>query len=399
MTSITSKSLIISQGVEWKSYFFCWLCVCTDFFSVFFIVSWIFVSNEYINADFLGNFSLIAEIWCIKMAVAIVLPIACMPIFWFAFAMWCVIYVIFNEMEVHCCCKFVFLFLFLTLGNALAAILYCMFAFLATLFAEILSFSFVAVFIWGILTVDNWNYTDQVSANAISEFLFFVSNGSNKHNDKLIRISSINFAYNPQSDLAQYILQRKQDETLHQLTYQNIRDHSRNPEDANLFKDIFQAYCTRWQGTGWHRWNENPEKFAEVIMETAGYLLLYISFPIYMLSRVVTVVYPYFIIGYITYYHLWFKMNIFELAMLGIYVLLQMITVILGFFVVRTHMWLWHIMPGMNRYRMELHKLDINAFLKRLYHFYDSIQWMPITKGILVEKFGKDIGEIIVSYL
>ena len=49
MTSIMSKSLALSQGVEWKSYLFCWLCVCTDFFSIFFIVSWIFLSNQHLH--------------------------------------------------------------------------------------------------------------------------------------------------------------------------------------------------------------------------------------------------------------------------------------------------------------------------------------------------------------
>ena len=56
MTSIMTKSFVISQGIEWKSYLFCWLCVITDFFSIFFIVSWVFLSSEDIGGDFLGYF-------------------------------------------------------------------------------------------------------------------------------------------------------------------------------------------------------------------------------------------------------------------------------------------------------------------------------------------------------
>ena len=71
MTSIMTKTFIISQGVEWKSFLFCWLCVITDFFSIFFVVSWIFLSNDYINGDFLGYFSIVGEL-CQKYVLLIV---------------------------------------------------------------------------------------------------------------------------------------------------------------------------------------------------------------------------------------------------------------------------------------------------------------------------------------
>merc|ERR1719499_3085132 len=71
MTSIMTKSLVISQGLEWKSYIWCWLCVCTDFFSIFFIVSWLFLSNEHINGEFLGYFSVIGEVWCWKVMIEV----------------------------------------------------------------------------------------------------------------------------------------------------------------------------------------------------------------------------------------------------------------------------------------------------------------------------------------
>merc|ERR1719334_211676 len=92
MTSIMSKSLVISQGLDWKSYIWTWLCVCTDFFSIFFVVSWIFLSNDYINGQFLGHFSIIGEIWCWKVFIAIV------PFFVFGFlsyvlfAFWLMLY-------------------------------------------------------------------------------------------------------------------------------------------------------------------------------------------------------------------------------------------------------------------------------------------------------------------
>merc|ERR1719499_2606690 len=74
MTSIMSKSLIISQGLDWKSYIWCWLCVCTDFFSIFFVVSWIFLSNDHIDGDFVGYFSIIGQVWCWKVIFGVLPP-------------------------------------------------------------------------------------------------------------------------------------------------------------------------------------------------------------------------------------------------------------------------------------------------------------------------------------
>ena len=78
MTSIMSKMLIISRGIDWISCIFSWLCVCTDFFDIFFIVSLIFSSNNCINSldddkgfSGLGYFNRFSQIWCWKIICGI----------------------------------------------------------------------------------------------------------------------------------------------------------------------------------------------------------------------------------------------------------------------------------------------------------------------------------------
>merc|ERR1711997_1223072 len=75
-------------------------------------------------------------------------------------------------------------------------------------------------------------------------------------------------------------------------------------------------------------------------------IVLYITVPIFILSRVFTILYPYWICAYLSYHGLWTEMQLFELVMLGSYIGLQIIILILGIFVFRTHRWLWHIAPG-----------------------------------------------------
>ena len=84
--------------------------------------------------------------------------------------------------------------------------------------------------------------------------------------------------------------------------------------------------------------------------------------------------------------------------MLGIYVLLQLIIFIFSVFVFQTHIWLWHILPGVESYHMKWES-NFNPFLTKMYSFYDSIQWAPITKQILTQKFGQDIGNLIMDYV
>merc|ERR1712154_671950 len=105
-----------------------------------------------------------------------------------------------------------------------------------------------------------------------------------------------------------------------------------------------------------------------LIIALAG---LYVILPIYMLSRIVTILYPYWIAGYLSYHGLWSEMQLFELVMLGSYIALQWTILILGIFVFRTHRWLWHVAPGSSYVRFPS---DLKNAKREMVNFYDGVQ-------------------------
>merc|ERR1712141_133360 len=108
----------------------------------------------------------------------------------------------------------------------------------------------------------------------------------------------------------------------------------------------------------WKRWSRRMTwKFRSTCWETflynnsMGMMMTFLQFftiPFYLLSRIASVFYPYFIIGYLSINGLWNEMALFELVMLGTYISLQVLILLLGIPVFTTHHWLWHILPGVS---------------------------------------------------
>ena len=416
MTSIMTKSFIISQGVEWKSYLFCWLCVITDFFSIFFIVSWIFLSNDYINGDFLGYFSIVGELWCCKVMISILPPIVLIAWGWCFVAFW----LLCNEIRrdnSSSSCKTIFclLLLFTIFGNIMFAIGFCVFSVVVGLFAEIFCFSIIAAFIFGFLTMNRWDYQNEKTANLLQKMLNFISGAPNRNNDRIIRILCLNYGYykhSPRvglthdSDLVKFIDKRRKEETLNTVSYKDIRQNCLQTSNATIFKTGIKKYLAIY-GELTNDMKENytstsrrtSRRIQYFFMDIGAIVLLYILVPIYLLSRVFTIIYPYILVSYIFYYDLFFKLDLFELTMLGVYIFLQLIIFVFGFFVVRTHLWLWHIAPGKVRWQANWKSVDANDMIACCYKYYDQIQWLPFAQEIVLQRFGKDIGGIIVEYL
>ena len=422
MTSIMTKCFVISQGVEWKSYLFCWLCVITDFFSIFFIVSWVFLSNQHINGDFLGYFSIIGQLWCFKIGISILPPIICFACGWIFGGYWLFMYDLFKQNRSKPWYQVGFYAFFWTVcGNAFFATGFCVCSIMAGLFGEIICFSFIAAFIFVFLTKNRWDYTNDKVSDMINEILNFISNASYKNNDRIIRILCINNAYyNPDPEtqnmfrtkdieLDRYIKKQHENDGLHNVTYKDIRENCCDKERAMIFQDGMKAYLEIWEDV----MNEiehlcNPTNPTETSIKikkggiaVGSLLLAYVGVPIYVLSRIFTIIFPYFLVIYIYYYQLFWKLDIFELTMLGVYIFLQLMVFIVGFFVIRLHLWLWHILPTKRRWQMLLssNKYDKKKFMQRTYKFYDEIQWLPFAQEIVFQRFGNDIGGIVVEYL
>ena len=92
MFSVMSKSLILSQGIEIYTFIWTWLCVVTDFFGIFFTLTWVFYSHDNIHGDFLGYFSIFGEIWIWKFAISTLIPVGFALVVFFGFGYWFMYY-------------------------------------------------------------------------------------------------------------------------------------------------------------------------------------------------------------------------------------------------------------------------------------------------------------------
>lgn len=404
MTSIMSKSLVISQGLDWKSYLWTWLCVITDFFSIFFVVSWLFLSNDQINGDFLGHFSIIGQVWCYKVLIAVIPFFVLVLVAYVCVGFWVLVWELYVENR-HKNTFFVIsmLCLFATCGNALIIVGLLVLCFVAILFMEIACFSFMAFVVWVFFTSDRWDYTRKKVAGYLHLMLRFVGNASLRNNDRVIRVLAINYAYKKTDKLGKWITERKEDESLQQVTWSDIRNNCENAKTANIVSDFSRAlkelpveYKQEFFGT--QPLCTNFHHLHDFSFATLGMIFVFLTMPIYMVSRVVTIAYPYWIAIYLTRHGLWSEMQLFELVMLGSYIGLQIVIFVLGIFVYRMHKWLWHVAPGTMRWNMQWTD-DTNAFLHRMYAFYDAVQWLPVVRTIVLRSFGPDIGPIVMIYV
>ena len=421
MTSIMTKSFVVSQGVEWKSSLFCWLCVITDFFSIFFIVSWIFLSNDFITGNFLGYFGFAGELWCIKIAISIApIPVA-IAIGWIFAGFWVALDNLLEQLRhAYLWQKITAIIGFSTFGNILFILVLSVGSIIFALIAEVFCFCYIAAFIIGYLSVDRWLYETESTSNAIKKMLDFVSNASHTNNDTIIRILCLNYGYykpitkvsKPRNTsdpyFVKFIQQQRAAESLHQVTYKDIRENC----------TALQKRHVKLLETGWEWYVDEIEdcknyighvtdlvsyscikRVKHFMVGLGGILALCVALPIYFLSRIFTIVYPYILVIYIYNNDLLFKLDIFELTMLGVYIFLQFVIFLLAFFVFRIHLWLWHILPGKALWDMGWDTINLNEFLGDAFKYYDEIQWLPFAQEIVLLRFGNDIGGIIVDYL
>ena len=465
LTSVVTKSFVFSRGVEWRSYIFCWLCVVTDFVSIFFLVSWLFLSHsQHINGDFLGYFGTIGEVWYYKVLIGILPLIVIQWIGCVLYGLWWCWNAMLNNID---CCEGVAWFLiFITIGNTLLLI--------GIAVMEICCFTFLTIFIYQWLTVNRWDFQDKYVSNIIKEIITFVSNSykfdttnndtnhnnSNYYNDRIIRILCVNYSYlynfetfyeeSMRDKLPKEIKDERKSKhprlgismsheevslevdrridkfkdarlytminthrhtgTLNKVTYKEIREHCYSTKDANIFefglkpfklfkRDVVAEFALIVD------YKDVLECIGRFFVGIFGLIVAYILVSCYVLSRIVTILYPYFILFYIYYNDIYYKLNVFQLTMLGIYIILQIAIFIFSYFVFRIHFWLWHILPGKSDVTKEIvwginhDKTELNRFLTTTYKYYDQVQWLPLVSKILIDLFGSDIGNIVVDYL
>ena len=259
--------------------------------------------------------------------------------------------------------------------------------------------------------------TDRISGNEnrkIIEMVIwmidFISNGSKK--ERVMRILAINRGVHEGHDIyyksshcaainifINKTVKNGQYEALKAVSYKDIRQNCKNSKKANL-PATFCSWLIKEERNGrkYIKRNHGFNRFFECIMYMAFLSIFFIFGPILMISKVVQIIYPWIIVGYLVYNDLLFtnEIDLFQLVMLGVYVILQLILFVLGWKVMRIHWWLWHIEPG--QISVYWSHLDKTKMISHTNKFYDDICWYPQVERIVLRMMGKDIGALVMDY-
>ena len=190
MISVTSKSFVFSKGINITQFIFTWFCVCTDFFAIFFSISWAFhVPDNFVVDDndnsFLSSFTVIGKIYISKVLFGS-LPIAiCSSIFLYFYAA----PKFFGKIADRGCniCTCTFALVMSIFGFIVCCSVLC-------LLSEIFNFTLIAIFIYYFGTTRFSKY-EQIKENKIlGETIQYIRDGrTNK--DKQYRVFAINADY------------------------------------------------------------------------------------------------------------------------------------------------------------------------------------------------------------
>ena len=205
-------------------------------------------------------------------------------------------------------------------------------------------------------------------------------------------MSQLQFFINQTADNGQYKALRK-------VSYKDIRKRCSHPWDAHFFSAILEGL---WEEHGDNKTqfeiSHGLDKFFSFVQLIGWFATVFIFFPILLLSKVLQVLFPWIIVGYLAYFNLLFtnQINQFQMVMLGIYIFLQLLLFTLGIHVFRIHWWIWHIHPG--RTSVYWYQVSEPRLMEEVHAFYDEMCWYPVITEMMLNHFGDDIGAIIMDY-
>ena len=154
-----------------------------------------------------------------------------------------------------------------------------------------------------------------------------------------------------------------------------------------------------------HKWKykDNPGSLRHSIALITLYVLTFVTGPIYALSRIFNVIFPLIVVLYLYIEGgivLFVDVNAFQSIMWLIYVVLMIIWWILAYPVLKEEYYLWWIMP----HRTSLRAPGKHAVVPPdkmtgiMLEKYEALIILPLIERLLLEKFGDDIGRVVLDY-
>eukprot|EP01083_Nonionella_stella_P156659 507573_1 len=398
MFSVISKSLILSQGIEKYTFIWTWLCVVTDFFGIFFTLTWVFYSHDSIHGEFLGYFNIFGQIWIYKFLISTLLPVAFGLIVFFGFAYWFLYCGLLCDSDFDSRprrrCGWSSLWL---IFSPIVAVL-CAFA--ACLAGEVFCFSILALVVYTFGT----NRIQQSRSDHTSELVGLILDFISQGNDKRLRILSINKGLKTKSArLNKYIdtnIASDGCDGLSKITYADIRKHCVNPHFASLFSYLFDTLLDEWREQRQRLCSgDYIDTFFNCIQFLIASSLLFWVLPVLLLSKILQILFPWIIVIYLSWNQLLFSdtIDLFQMVMLGVCIGLHLVILLLGIHVLKIHWYLWHIQPGSGSAYWG--NVNVASLKKHMHEFYDNVCWYPQVETIVFDSFlGNDIGRIIMDY-
>eukprot|EP01084_Bolivina_argentea_P148080 258967_1 len=430
MLSVSSKAFVfsIATAMNLKQLFFNWCCAVTDFFGVFFAVSWVFYEP---SSDHLSTaFTLIRNIWFYKIFCQLIM-IAPISIFCHILMMMDIYYNDIHRINNYCkiCLLMIgsfFLVTFLWACGIIASILV----------SEITTWTYLAGILWFLGTT-------RFSENKTSSEFWFTMvgwvNAAQKHRvgskykgctsftkkqDKIMRVSAINYAILKHkkrglgdATLIEYLNEHRQKNQYLNVTMSGIRSHTKDKKKGRFLRKFwFHFYGYFWDDVKddvyWY-WNEYK---ARGTVRSRRDLLQYGSMsigigictfifgPIYILTRFTTLFFAGFIILYLYFSYnvnIWNTefVDMFQTVMITIYLALSVILSILFYINCCEQYLLAHFLPSESWiYFVTSERISKDSIKDITNHYYEIIV-IPIRRAIVIEHFGPDLGPIILSYL
>ena len=431
LLSVASKSLVFAMGISnsFKQLFFNWLCAVTDFFGIFFVVCWVFYEPH--DESLQEAFSTIQSVWLWKLYI-FELPLVLIPAFLLYFSYcWAAVTEIDDVMSICARIALVFFaffsFSFMFVGGCIAGLL----------IAEITCWTWFAALLLILSSSRLPGYSKQ-SLQFYFTLLKWI-NSAEKHQigsrykgctsytkqqDKMMRLASANFElyggasnYQVDSRFHSYLDAHRTADQYMGVTYSGLRANviDGNRKNAQYLPKFWDHYGDMlrsvWQERSreydkWKRERDLKSFNSCALMTTlsSSFASLTLIFgPIYPISRMVHLVFPWFIVLYLYFEYdllIWTSPHIdtFQLVMITVYFGLSIFLAILLYLNVKEQYLLWHILPFSSQLN-QVTGLDGDRYLKKIANHYFGMTVIPIRRAIVIDHFGPDLGEIIVSYL
>ena len=203
-------------------------------------------------------------------------------------------------------------------------------------------------------------------------------------------------------DLLNAYLAGQSETYFHNVTYKNIRENTEDNGKSNYLHRF------RWYYTDTYRWSKRNKESMPILKEREkeykthhqqfykfcwliGFAVTYIVIPWVLLSKVVSLIFPFIMMKYANY------TNALQQCLFYIFMILLIMVSMMFIFVIRIHYWIWHIFPC--KYEpFVLPSSNSNSFCEEIIAYYKDICDCYSIDQLILEKFGANVGQIVLLY-